>query len=47
MTTIQAVMLALTPSLVLLAFLIWREDIAFVEQDGESEPHWSRRKALE
>ena len=39
MTTIQAtmfgMMLALTPSLILLAFLIWRERIGLVERDTE------------
>jgi hypothetical protein len=44
MTTIQAVMLgvmlALTPSLVLLAFLIWREGIGLVEHDREGVPRW-------
>jgi hypothetical protein len=46
MTTFQAVMLGvmltLTPSLVLLALLIWREGIGAVEQDGSSvvrSPH--------
>jgi hypothetical protein len=39
MTTIQAVlfgiMLALTPSLAVLAFLLWREDIGLVGSDLE------------
>jgi len=39
MTTIQAVMLgvmlALTPSFVLLAFLVWREGIGVVEEDAK------------
>jgi hypothetical protein len=47
MTTFQAVMLgvmlALTPSLAVLAFLIWREGIGLVEKDSESGPHWSHR----
>lgn len=47
MTTIQAVMLgvmlALTPSLVLLAFLVWREGIGVIEEDGDRETRWSRR----
>ncbi len=47
MTTIQAVMLgvmlALTPSLVLLAFLVWREGIGVVEDDNDGEARWSRR----
>jgi hypothetical protein len=38
MTTIQAVMLGamlwMTPSLVLLAFLIWREGLGLVEKDS-------------
>jgi hypothetical protein len=46
-TTVQAVifgmMLALTPSLVLLALLIWREDIGLVEQNSEGAPRPSRR----
>jgi hypothetical protein len=40
-TTIQAVilgmMLALTPSLVLLAFLLWREEIGLREVDADSK----------
>ena len=40
MTTIQAVMLGamlwMTPSLVLLAFLIWREGLGLVEKDVAS-----------
>ena len=42
MTTIQAVMLgamlALTPSLALLAPLIWRDGIGLAENDSESGP---------
>jgi hypothetical protein len=41
MTTIQAiffgVMLALTPSLVLLAFLLWREEIGVRKVDANLE----------
>jgi hypothetical protein len=40
MTTFQAVMLgvmlALTPSLAVLALLIWRDGIGLAEKDGES-----------
>jgi hypothetical protein len=47
MTTIQAIMLGamlvLTPSLLLLAFLVWREGIGLIAQDSEGEPRWSRR----
>ena len=47
MTTIQAVMLgvmlALTPSLVLLAFLVWREGIGVIDEDSDRETRWSRR----
>jgi hypothetical protein len=48
MTTIQAVllgmMLALTPSVVLLAFLLWREGIGTLDLDADMEfddrPHY-------
>lgn len=48
MTTIQAIffglMLALTPSLVVLAFLIWREDIGLreVDLDLRNQPPYPR-----
>lgn len=42
MTTIQAVMLgvmlALTPSLLLLAVLVWRDGIGLAEEEGERGP---------
>ena len=47
MTTIQAVvfgvMLALTPSMLVLAFLLWREGIGFADDGSNGEAYFHRK----
>jgi hypothetical protein len=47
MTTIQAVvfgvMLALTPSMLVLAFLLWREGIGLADDNSNGEAYFHRK----